>query len=365
LNESSTEFEFLDELRIPYGAACFYRRDALGPGPDPPGQGTVIFANNPSSGVTNLVTLGPVPAGTTFKAALYCAADGVLDESQFVQIGPAVGFFAPGLFFGGARTSIPAIPPGGWGMFQVRVFEAAFGATYEEVSCRGLVAESSIVRLQTGGPLLTPPANLATVLPSFFIAPLGPIPRIEISVSDASVTEGDAGTKTIEFHVSATSINLGSGEVSVDFHTSPGTALPGEDYVSTNGTLTIGVFPGFGGSAELPVLVRGDPIFEPDETFSLVLSNPSCPAVLSGGTATGTIRNDDCRARLAIGLYAGHAGLTIQGCVGKTYRVEAADAVEGPYTAVTNLVLNSSPYLWMDPASSLRPQRFYRTALLP
>jgi hypothetical protein len=126
-------------------------------------QGTVAFYNTRVSGVTNLATGAGVAIGTTFKAALYYAPDQatVPDVSQFIQLGSAVGFGpVPGCFVGGLRTTPTTTWPGGSAYFQVRVWEAGYGTTYEEAVASpprngrvAIVGTSNRIRAaQTGDP---------------------------------------------------------------------------------------------------------------------------------------------------------------------------------------------------------------------
>ena len=46
-------------------------------------------------------------------------------------------------------------------------------------------------------------------------------------------------------------------------------------------------------SKTITVDVAGDAIVEPDESFTVTLSNPSTGAVLGTASASGTIQNDD------------------------------------------------------------------------
>jgi hypothetical protein len=85
--------------------------------------------------------------------------------------------------------------------------------------------------------------------------------------------------------------------------------VAGADYQAASGTLTFA--PGVT-SQTLDVLVNGDTVQEPDETFSVVLSNP-VSATIAAGTGTGTITNDDNTPLLAIGnvtALEGTGGLT-------------------------------------------------------
>jgi probable HAF family extracellular repeat protein len=66
---------------------------------------------------------------------------------------------------------------------------------------------------------------------------------------------------------------------------------------------------------------------------------------------------------LGIALYT---GLTITGKVGSSYRIDYLDAITAPNTwqVLTNFVLPSSPYLFIDPRP-VAANRFYRSILLP
>ncbi len=66
-------------------------------------------------------------------------------------------------------------------------------------------------------------------------------------------------------------------------------ALPPADFTAANGTVTFA--PGET-SKTIQVTVVGDAVYEPDETFTVGLSNP-VNATIGSGSATGTIQNDD------------------------------------------------------------------------
>jgi large repetitive protein len=108
-----------------------------------------------------------------------------------------------------------------------------------------------------------------------------------LSVSDASVVEGNTGTSLLHFTVSV----AGTTEVaaSVDYGTAATTATAGSDFVSVSGTHTI---PAGSTTGTVNVVVNGDLVYESNETLSLVLSNP-VGATIGGGSAQGTILNDD------------------------------------------------------------------------
>jgi hypothetical protein len=118
-----------------------------------------------------------------------------------------------------------------------------------------------------------------------------PLPAL--SVNDVSVTEGNSGTTPATFTVT---LSAPSGRpVTVQYATADGTAAAGgtgagsNDYQAASGTLTFN--PGETAKT-VPVLVNGDTLREPDETFFLNLSGPG-NATLADGQGLGTIVNDD------------------------------------------------------------------------
>ena len=128
-----------------------------------------MFANSRSSGVTNFFTGEAVPVGSTFLAGLYYALDGILDENAFFQIGLPASFSFPGLFNGGLTSTPSSTPPCGYAMFQVRVWESAFGLTFEEA----ITAPP-----QDGRLALTGKSNLIRVHTECYVPPFPPVPPI-------------------------------------------------------------------------------------------------------------------------------------------------------------------------------------------
>ena len=108
-----------------------------------------------------------------------------------------------------------------------------------------------------------------------------------LSISDATVTEGDSGTKLLTFTVSLS--QLATAKVTFDFATAAVTAAAGSDFdpVSVTGL----VIPYGQLSKTVSVVVRGDTTVEPDETFrgNISMGNVS----IMDGVGIGTITNDD------------------------------------------------------------------------
>lgn len=111
---------------------------------------------------------------------------------------------------------------------------------------------------------------------------------LTLSVADASVTEGNSGSKSLTFTVRLSKADR-KKTITANFSTADGTAGAGSDYTPASGTVTIAAGRN---SATLNVAITGDTAVEPDETFFVNLSSP-VNAVISDGQAVGTITNDD------------------------------------------------------------------------
>ena len=116
-----------------------------------------------------------------------------------------------------------------------------------------------------------------------------------LSIADARVEEGDSGTVNMEFTLTLNKAAAGS-QVTVDYTIIDASATAGTDYTSAAGTLTFAE-----DTTELTfgVLIAGDEIYEEDETFTVILSDPA-GARLADGVAAGTITNDEDAPMLSI-----------------------------------------------------------------
>jgi Ca2+-binding RTX toxin-like protein len=104
-----------------------------------------------------------------------------------------------------------------------------------------------------------------------------------LSISNTTVVEGQPGQGSALFTVTLSQASTST--VTVKFATSNGSAIAGSDYTSSNGTLTF--TPGQT-TKTIAIPILNNNINEPNETFNVVLSNPS-NAVLSDATGVGTI----------------------------------------------------------------------------
>jgi YD repeat-containing protein len=112
-------------------------------------------------------------------------------------------------------------------------------------------------------------------------------PAPALSVADVVLQEGHSGLTPAVFTVSLSSTT--SQAVTASYATANGSATAGSDYQAASGVLTI---PAGTLTTTITVMVVGDTVYEPDETFTLVLSNV-VGASVAKGTATATILNDD------------------------------------------------------------------------
>jgi hypothetical protein len=114
---------------------------------------------------------------------------------------------------------------------------------------------------------------------------------LEVSINDVTVKEGNSGTTYAYFTVS---LVAGSSQaVVVNCATQDGTA-DASDYVPWGGQLTIS--PGHPVYPMVPV--RGDKLYEDNETFFVNVTDPSNGALLARGI--GTIINDDPKPSMTI-----------------------------------------------------------------
>ncbi|KAA0677178.1 Ig-like domain-containing protein, partial [Roseomonas genomospecies 6] len=129
-------------------------------------------------------------------------------------------------------------------------------------------------------------AQVAVVVPS----------RLAIAATDADKREGDTGTKAFTFTVTRAG-NTG-GALTVDWavaanNGSGGSTLNAADFGGTMPSGTVAFADG-DTTKTITIQVSGDTDIEPDETFTVTLSNPSVAATsIETASASGTIRNDD------------------------------------------------------------------------
>lgn len=133
-----------------------------------------------------------------------------------------------------------------------------------------------------------------------------PLVRPRVSIGSAFNAEGNGGTTTtIAFPISlseATSI-----DVMVDYTTSDGTAIAGQDYEMVSGTATIAK-----GTTEttIEVTILSDDEGEQDEEFEVIISN-AINADINRNTAIGVIENDDAITTIGYTTPESYAGMNL------------------------------------------------------
>jgi hypothetical protein len=109
----------------------------------------------------------------------------------------------------------------------------------------------------------------------------------QLSIADASINEGDSGSSWMDFEV--TLDRTASITVSVYYSVLSGSAVSGQDYTSSWGTIT---FPPGTTQKTISLEILGDTQAEPNETFQVHLTN-AVGAQIQNEYATGTILDDD------------------------------------------------------------------------
>jgi probable HAF family extracellular repeat protein len=191
-----------------------------------------------------------------------------------------------------------ADPEGGYYSESSRGFVWADGVM-EDLSELGLQNATAI---NNAGQIVgNSPSNHAFLLtPQSATTPL-------MSISDVTVAEGNTGTRVATFTVTLSATS--SQPVTVAYATADGTATAGSDYQAASGTLTI---PAGQASGTITVLVNGDRLPEPNETFFVNLSTPT-NAIIADGQGVGTIVDDEPRISISdVSKKEGKRGQTTQ-----------------------------------------------------
>ncbi|HEY9664591.1 MAG TPA: Calx-beta domain-containing protein, partial [Allocoleopsis sp.] len=214
-----------------------------------------------NSGTTNLAFTVSLSAPSSKTVTVgYSTANGTATAgSDFTGISSALLSFSPGQTT--KTISIPVI-----GDTQVEGNET-FSVNLSNPTNASIASGKAIGTITDDD---TPTANLPA-----------------LSIGNASIVEGDAGAQNLAFTVNLSAASAQA--VTVNYATADGSAIGGSDYTPTVGTLT---FAAGQTSQIINVPISGDEVLEPDETFSLTLTNPA-NATIATAQATGTIVNND------------------------------------------------------------------------
>lgn len=172
-------------------------------------QGTVNFVNvGPGLSAPVFDIDGTTALGPAFLAQLFVGNSS--SENSLSAVPDTAAFIGSGFFVGGIRT-LPGFAPGSKPFFQVRVWAAAGGASYEAALAAGAKAGKSPV-FQIGEPLGDPFASPPTVpakligLRSFALIPKPSIADFKLIAGTftASVSSLDSLNYVLEYKDSLT-----------------------------------------------------------------------------------------------------------------------------------------------------------------
>ena len=208
-----------------------------------------------------------------------------------------------------------------------------------------------VILSNPSGATLADPSGVGAILNDDNPSPI-------LSIDDVVNTEGHSGTKTFVFEITLS--NASADTVSVHCATQNGSATVADgDYVAASGTLTFS--PGQT-SKNLSVTVNGDAKAEADESFLVVLSNPT-KATLGDAQGSGTITNDDTGPSLTVGDVSQNEGNTgstsfvftvfLSAPSGETVTVQYA-AQNGTAVAGTDFVATSGHTLTFAPGDTAK-----------
>jgi lysophospholipase L1-like esterase len=170
----------------------------------------------------------------------------------------------------------------------------------------------------------------------------GPLPSCSVvcvSVSDATILEGDSGTRTMTFAVTLS--QLVGTSVTVQYRLVSGSATgakapgAGIDFNNKNGAVTTLTFLANKVSHPISVTVYGDTVAEPDENFRVILSNPSSGVRLARPLGIGTIVDDDS-AGVGTHLGVGDASV-VEGDSGTGRAIAMPITLSSPSTSAVTL----------------------------
>jgi hypothetical protein len=232
------------------------------------GVGVGVIRNDDTAVIPGVSPFASEGQAAVFGVRLSHAVDHVVTVDYATQDDTAVA----GLDYEAASGTL-VFAPGDTALRQVAV--ATIDDGVDEATERFLLV------VDASGTVGNPPGpfSLASIIDN------DPAPTV--SIGDATVIEGDAGTTQALFTVS---LSEASGRaVTVGYASADGAALAGSDYAAAMGTITFA--PGET-TKQVVVDVVGDLSPEEHETFTVTLSD-AVNAVIDDGVGTGEIRNDD------------------------------------------------------------------------
>ncbi len=243
-----------------------------------------IAARNPELNEGNAGTRG-------FTFAI--AREGVVSASQVVSWA-VTGFAGEGAGAANAADFAGGVLPGGSVTFApnetlrtITVQVAGDTAVENNENFRVTLSNPS------AGVVLTNASASATIL-NDDVPP--PAAVLSIAAITAEAVEGNAGTTAFSFAVTRAGSTAGAASASFAVTGSGASPATGADFAG--GALPTGTVSFAAGqtSATVTVLVAGDTLVEPDQGFTVTLSNPSAGAAIGTASASALILDDEPRS---------------------------------------------------------------------
>jgi uncharacterized repeat protein (TIGR01451 family) len=240
---------------------------------------STTVTSQPASADVSVATTG---SGDTFSVTVANAGPNDATGVTLTDAIPSGSTFAGWSQTSGPQFNCTTPAPGSAGTIScsIAIFPGVEGksisATFElTVNTSAQVTNTATVSSTTADPRSD---NNTSTFPS----------AAKLTIDDARVTEGNAGTTPALFTVHLQPPNA-TATATVDYRAFSITANEGFDFVATQGTLT---FRAGETVKTFSVPVIGDTLDEGDETFGVQLFNP-INATIDRAVATGTIVDDD------------------------------------------------------------------------
>ncbi len=184
-----------------------------------------------------------------------------------------------------------------------------------------------------------------------------------LTINDVTASEGNAGITNFTFTVSL-SAPAGPTGVTFDIATANGTATAGVDYVANS--LTAQTIPAGSSTYTFTVLVNGDTLNEPTETFFVNVTNV-INAIVVDGQGVGTITNDDPLPSLSINdvtVVEGNSG-TVNAVFTVTLSAASGQTVGVNYATADGTATQPADYTSTSGALTFTPGQTTRTITVP
>jgi len=274
--------------------------------------------------------------------------------SKTVNYSVSVGFET--LTSGTAQPGSDFLPTNGFVFFNA-------GETSKAISIIVLGDRIDELNEVVAARILNPTNVVLDTVRSAFATILDDDPPPIVNINNVSVVEGDSGTNHAVFDVTLS--GRSSRTITVPYSTQDNGATSGNDYISQTGVLS---FSALATNRTIVIVINGDTILEPLETFYVNLGNPT-NAVLGISQGTGAILDNDLRI-VGMAIVGSEFRLQFSTINGRRYRVEWTASLSGTpvWDAVPgfeNILGNGAVVEVADPEAGGNAQRFYRLVQLP